>query len=362
LAFNPEMMKQLLLLLMLLPLSNHAQGPIKILFVGDVMGHGPQLESAKQSNGGYDFTPWFAEVAPAIQSADMAIANLEVTLPGKPPYTGYPQFRSPDNLAESLREAGFDMLVTSNNHSCDGGLNGITHTLDALDFLGLQHTGTFRDKAERSALYPLIAYQNGYKIAFVNATYGTNGIPTPAPSIVNLIDTVEIARDLSRAREHKPDLIIAVMHWGLEYQLTENAEQRAIAKMLLRHGADVVIGAHPHVVQPVKYETVTRLDGTIHTGLVAYSLGNFISNQVQPNTDGGLMITLTFDKNAEGHLVLKNYNAQPVCRLIAKTPGKKNVYRAVLCGPEMSDAPGATIAQMTHMRAWGKKLRERLGL
>ena len=145
------------------------------------MGHTPQIDAARQPDGSYDFKPCFSYVKEQISNADLAIANLELTLPGKPPYTGYPQFRSPESLANDLLDTGFDLLVTANNHSNDGHLLGVTNTLDVLDRVGLQHTGTFRNAAERTALYPLMVYEGDARIVFLNYTYGTNGIPTPAP-------------------------------------------------------------------------------------------------------------------------------------------------------------------------------------
>ena len=178
------------------------------------MGHDSQIASAyNAATKSYDYTSCFQYIKPYIESADLAIGNLEVTLAG-PPYKGYPQFSSPDELAVTLRNIGFDALVTANNHSVDRGKQGIIRTIDVLDSLKIPHTGTFKDSAERAASYPLMLYKHGFSIALLNYTYGTNGIPVRKPNIVNPLDTALIRRDLLRAKESKPDVIIVFTHWG----------------------------------------------------------------------------------------------------------------------------------------------------
>jgi poly-gamma-glutamate synthesis protein (capsule biosynthesis protein) len=303
---------------------------IRLLFAGDVMGHGAQIKSAEVvADKLYDYSPCFEYVKPLLDEADLAIANLELTLPGKPPYTGYPQFRSPDELALALREAGFDLLVTANNHSNDAGKSGVIETLNTLDEYNFFHTGTFRTAEEREFHYPLLVYRNDFRLAFLNYTYGTNGIPTAAPTIVNLIDESQIKKDLAAARQYSPDVIIVFMHWGLEYQLIENAEQRALSAKLFDWGADLVIGAHPHVVQPIREVSLSR-NGVATTGLVAYSLGNFISNQNKPNTDGGIMLEVTLTRDSDTNTTsMTSYRALPVWRYIEKLPGGKVTYRVL---------------------------------
>ncbi len=273
---------------------------VKLLFVGDIMGHSPQIQSAyNAATKSYDYTPCFKYVQPIIEAADLAIGNLEVTLSDKGTYTGYPMFRSPDALANALKTAGFDMLVTSNNHSNDNGAYGVTHTIDVLENLNFYHTGTFRNQAEKDLYYPLIIYKNNFKLAFLNYTYGTNGMPTVAPTIVNQIVETAIKNDIAAAEKLQPDAIIVIMHWGLEYQLNENSVQYELAKKIFEWGANLVIGSHPHVIQPIKKLPFTSKTGEQKTGLTVFSLGNFISNQQQPNTDGGLMVEIELTKKKD---------------------------------------------------------------
>ncbi|MEO1434783.1 MAG: CapA family protein [Bacteroidota bacterium] len=271
-----------------------------LIFSGDIMGHSPQIKAAfDEDKKAYDYEPVFEYVKPLLESADLAFGNLELTLPGKPPYSGYPQFRSPDNLAYALRESGFDVMVTANNHSNDAGKNALIHTIDTLQNLGFYQTGTFRDQADRDAFYPMILFSGDLKIALLNYTYGTNGLPDNAPTIVNRIDTIQMRKDLKMARELKPELIIVITHWGLEYKLIESPEQREVANKLFEYGADLIVGMHPHVIQPTKLQVLDSNIARLDTGLVAYSLGNFISNQRKYNTDGGIMLEIDIERHNE---------------------------------------------------------------
>lgn len=301
---------------------------LKLLFVGDIMGHDSQIAAAEiKKNETYDYAPCFQFVEGVIEGADLAIGNLELTLPGAPPYRGYPQFRSPDQLASALRHAGFDLLVTANNHSNDAGLKGVVNTINTLDEWGFYQTGTFQSQEERAAYYPLIVYKNQFKLAFVNYTYGTNGLKTRPPSVVNLIDEEQIQADLAMAKALQPDFIIAIMHWGNEYQLVESKEQGALADQLFEWGADLVVGAHPHVVQPIKEKTIQRKGEANKKGMVAYSLGNFISGQRRKNTDGGLMLEVELTKNQQtGAVALNDHAYIPVWRYIHKAKSGKQTF------------------------------------
>ncbi|MEO0338531.1 MAG: CapA family protein [Bacteroidota bacterium] len=304
---------------------------LNMIFVGDIMGHGPQIKSAEVIKDSiYNYKPCFEYVAPIIQEADLAIGNLELTLPGKGPYSGYPRFRSPDQIADALQQAGFDLLVTANNHSNDGNKIGVENTIKTLRSRYFYQTGTFLNQLDRDVFYPLIVYKGVFKIAFLNYTYGTNGLPTPAPTIVNLIDEDQIKADLETARQLEPDFIIVLMHWGYEYQINENKEQKALSKKIFEWGGDLIVGAHPHVVQPVKKISVSRPDSSVYEGVVAYSLGNFISNQRKTLTDLGLMFDIKLEKNLltnKTHLVDHSYI--PVYRHIETPKSGKRTYRVL---------------------------------
>ena len=252
------------------------------------MQHEGQLISARKPDGTYDYSGCFTQVTPEIEAADIAVCNFETTL-GGPPYRGYPQFCSPDELAAAVRDAGFDIFLTANNHCMDRRTKGLIRTLDALDSLGIPHLGTYRNQAERDTLYPFILEKNGIRIALLNYTYDTNGIPVAEPVIVNLIDTTQIKADVIRARQLKADCIIACMHWGTEFRTEPDKEQKRLEQWLYSIGVNHIIGGHPHVVQPVR--TLPH-EYYADRHLTVWSLGNYISNMTAPRTDHGLAVTL----------------------------------------------------------------------
>ena len=267
------------------PVGRH----LSLLIAGDLMQHMPQIKSARQSDGSYDYEECFSGIKAEVERADIAIANFETTLAGQP-YSGYPQFSAPDDFLSAIQSAGFDIMLTANNHCVDTRRKGLERTLTMMDSLGMAHLGTYRTLDERQEHYPFLLEKNGLRIVLLNFTYDTNGIPVPQPCHVNLMDTLEIAADLDKARQMKPDLIIALPHWGIEYQTLPSKEQREMAAWLLSHGVDHVIGGHPHVAQPLEL----RNDGR---NLVAWSMGNLVSNQSKPNTYGGYMVRLDITKS-----------------------------------------------------------------
>ena len=280
--------------LLLLPMSMYGQQPqsLSMLFVGDLMQHQAQIDAARKADGTYDYSHCFSLVKDDIARADLAIANLEVTLGGEP-YRGYPQFSAPDEYLFALKEAGFDILATANNHSLDRHRRGLERTLMLVDSAGLAAVGTYRDVPDRAKRYPLVVEKNGLRIALLCATYGTNGIATTPPNIVNSLDREELAADIRRARALCPDAIIAIVHWGDEYQRQPNAQQRDLARWLIGEGVDHVIGSHPHVVQPIELVPSDEYP-TQHA--VVYSLGNYVSNMSIAHGDVGAAVWLTLEK------------------------------------------------------------------
>lgn len=273
------------------PFASFAQDTtrLSLLFLGDVMQHESQINAAYDPLiKKYEYASCFQFVKPYIASADLSIGNLEVTLAG-PPYSGYPHFAAPDELLTTLKDAGMDVLVTANNHCVDKGKKGLERTIDMLDSLKLLHTGTFADETNRLNDYPLIIQKNGFKLALLNYTFSTNGLPVTKPNIVNRIDTTLIHQDLIKAKQSSPDMIIVFTHWGVEYQSLPAQSQKDVAEFCFRHGTDLVIGAHPHVIQPMEW----RKD---KNQLVAYSLGNFVSGQRKRYTDGGVMLRVALEK------------------------------------------------------------------
>ena len=262
--------------------------------MGDIMGHGPQINSAyDKTKKKYDYSGVFNPLEEIISSVDFAIANLEVTLAGQP-YMGYPQFSSPDELAVACKDVGIDVLVTANNHSCDRKNSGLIRTVEVLDSLNILHTGTFKNKKTREKDNLLILSKEGIKVGLLNYTYGTNGIPFSYPTYVNLLDSNLIRNDINNAKNKELDKLIVFVHWGYEYKDFPNSFQKKFNRYFYELGVDVVIGSHPHVLQPMIYKNHHQREF-----LTAFSLGNFVSNQRDARKDGGAMLRLSFEKKGQ---------------------------------------------------------------
>lgn len=268
-----------------------------LMVAGDVMSHMPITNDAYvEADGTYDYSHMLQFAVRQLEQADYAVANLETVLAGGPDYSGFPAFNSPDELAYDVKEAGFDLLSTANNHTRDQGMDGIYRTLDVLDQAGLAHVGTYRSQEERdehSGIY--VADVGGISVAFLSYTYGLNGFRLDSDKMyaVNLFnldyyttlanpDYELLQSDLEAARALDTDLIAVMIHWGVEYQNAPNGHQTNLAQFLVEQGADLVLGGHPHVLQPYETISVTGWDGQEREGFVCYSLGNFISNQYDP--------------------------------------------------------------------------------
>ena len=279
----------------------------ELLFVGDAMAHGPQLRAAMQADGSYDFHPCFEMLKPQISGADYAVVNLETPVSGGR-YSGYPQFNAPDSYVEALRDAGFDLFLTANNHMLDRGDHGLVKTVQLLDSLGMSHIGTYTDADERRRRLPMIVNIKGFRVGLLNYTYGTNGIKPRGNVIVDYIDRPTIESDVKALRHAGAEIIIANMHWGEEYHLKPVASERSTADFLTSLGVDAIVGSHPHVVQPVE----TRRNPLTGTPVqIVYSLGNFISNQQDTNSRGGLMVKMKL-KRKNGIATV----SAPECHLI----------------------------------------------
>lgn len=281
---------------------------------GDVMNHNTQISDAYDAaTDSYDYSHVFQYVKPWLEKADYAVANLETTLPGGGDYTGYPNFGAPDALAYDLKEAGFDLLSTANNHTRDKGMDGIYRTLDVLDEVGLAHVGTYRSQEERDSSGIVVADVGGIQVAFLSYTYGLNGysIPQDQSYAVNLFNIdytttlsqpneALLAADLEKARGLGADLIAVMIHWGIEYRNSASDYQKSLAEFLVANGADLVLGGHPHVIEPYETITTTGWDGQSREGFVCYSLGNFISAQNKEFTDVTALLQLELTKDETG--------------------------------------------------------------
>ena len=249
---------------------------VSLFIVGDIMSHRAVSKSAEE----FGFGSFFKYLEDRIAGADLAIGNMEFPLAGKP-YTGYPAFSGPDAYAQYLSDIGFDVFLTANNHILDKGTAGLKRTIDVLEQKGLIYTGIARDAQADTLRNPLLLHVRGLRIAIVNFTYGTNTGPWDPWPKVNYMRKKDILPMLERARE--ADLVLVFPHWGIEYRLHHDPEQEELARWLVKNGADVIVGAHPHVIQDIQY-----IDGVP----VLYSLGNALSNQNDLNSRLELAVTL----------------------------------------------------------------------
>lgn len=274
---------------------------IKMAVIGDIMCHNSQYKDAyDQKTNTYDFSYVFEDIKEYISSADIAIGNLETTFAGKERgYSNYPRFNTPEQLATNLKDFGIDVVSTANNHCMDTNYTGLVSTLKYLDEAGISHTGTNETEEQQNQI--LVKDVNGVKIAFLSFTYGTNGITIPVDKsfAVNLIDEDLILRQIKLAKEQNPDLICVSMHWGIEYQLKQNQEQEKLKDLLFNNGVDIILGSHPHVLQPMEKQTITLEDGSTKDCFVIYSLGNFMSGQTKENTRNSVILNIDITKNGE---------------------------------------------------------------
>jgi poly-gamma-glutamate capsule biosynthesis protein CapA/YwtB (metallophosphatase superfamily) len=282
-------------------LTTPEEKTVQVSAVGDIMVHSTQLTSAFDPKCKcHNFHPVFKNIKEYLVSADIAFGNLETTLPGDSKlFAGYPQFGAPDELAHALKDAGFDILTTSNNHSVDTGRKGIDHTIDTLDSLGIRHLGTYKSIEEFEKNRILLYTKNGINFAFLSYSYSTNGIAIPKDKVVNIIDKDRIREDIQLARSKKPDVLIVAYHFGTEYARFPDKFQKEMVDFAFQEGADIILGGHPHVLQPYELDLIQDKYGERKQRLVIYSLGNFVSGQIKRYTNGGMIFNFKLTKKMQ---------------------------------------------------------------
>lgn len=271
---------------------------LRLMAVGDIMAHNSILNAAYNPyTKSFDFNPLLADTKPVFHEADFVIGNLETRLAGEGEvnvagrsvrgYTSYPLVNSPEQLAYDLKNAGFSLLITANNHALDRAEEGIIKTNENIEKAGLIQTGTFSNWEDHDKVR--ILEKNGIRLAVFAYTYGTNGISISKNKeyLVNLIDFQKIKKDFASARKENADLIVCSLHFGNEYWRTPSKEQEITADKVYDLGADIILGSHPHVVQPYVMKK---------NGVIAYSLGNFISGQARKYTDLGMIFQVDIKK------------------------------------------------------------------
>ena len=287
-----------------------------VLNTGDILIHDNVLWGAEQSDGSYNFSKLFKEAQSYIKAADYAVANLEVTLGGEAAgkYRGYPGFNSPDSLLDYVKADGFDMLLTANNHCLDTGLSGMKRTVQQLKSKGLDFLGTKETSSDPTYVVKNI---NGIKIGMVAYTYGTNSSASGAGALINYFSSANLPGFYTEAqsvidnmKKDGAEAVVFYMHWGSEYHTKPATYQKAIAQELCNMGVDVIVGGHPHVLQPVE---LVYAEGSEHTTVCLYSMGNSISNQrisemtglcETGHTEDGVLFNYTFARDDDGEVYL----------------------------------------------------------
>lgn len=275
---------------------------ITISIVGDLMCHTPQMDFARAGKDSFDFKPAFSEVKKFLSGSDLTMGNLETTISGKDShYSGYPLFNSPDFYLEGLKYAGFNFLLTANNHSLDRGEKGVLRTLDKIHGMGFKSAGSYISQQERDSIK--VIEINGIKLVILAYSYGLNGnhIPQNKKYLVNVIDTALIKQDINNARNKSADIILVYYHFGEEYRSKPSAFQKEIVNRTISYGADIIIGSHPHVIQPLEFFTSDK--NHIGKSFIAYSLGNFISNQRWRYSDCGVILNFAIRKNIPANTI-----------------------------------------------------------
>jgi poly-gamma-glutamate synthesis protein (capsule biosynthesis protein) len=305
-------------------------GTARALFVGDIMTHAAQLKRAATADG-YDFVKQFARIRPYLRGG-LAVGNLETTFSGeKAGFAGYPAFNTPDELASAISGLGVRVVSLANNHILDRGYPGIARTLEVLDKEGILWTGV-SSRGGFAPGEPLLAEYGGLRWAFVNFTYGTNlpGSGDNGGGIgVNLITEEAVKESLAAAKGLDPDVTVALFHWGIEYEHAPTAAQTRLAELSAAEGADLVIGTHPHVLQPI--EVIPTEKGH---ALVAYSLGNFVANQIKPPRERTAVLAVEFERSPRGGARLARASVAPVFVSSACTDTSGCVTQLLYGGPE----------------------------
>lgn len=298
-----------------------------VIATGDLLMHLPVISGYQTADGSYQFDPMFQYVDDYSEAADFAVANLETTLAGsRYPYSGYPMFNCPDEIVDGAKNAGFDLLLTANNHSYDTFMDGYTRTQEVIRSKGLENLGTMTSADDPKYV---IKDLNGIQIGILCYTYETssgtgsyptlNGIPMTGGSydVINCFAPTnpepfyqELEGYLTEMEEAGAEATILFIHWGIEYQTYANAQQKAMAQRICDLGIDVIIGGHPHVVQPM--ELLTSTTDPEHKTVCLYSMGNAVSNQRLGNisyvhtahTEDGVLFSVTFEEYADGSVYL----------------------------------------------------------
>ena len=344
--------------------SSYAETRARFIFIGDIMVHQQQLDAArykgkdKRKLDTYDFGLQFRRIKPLLEDSFL-VGNLETVFAGtgkRLHYTGYPLFNTPDIFTETLNDLKIDLLTLANNHIFDRGSAGARRTTEVLDSADLKWTGLGLDDIPPNDA--ILLDNNGITAAFVNWTYGSNLWPRSSDVHLNTISEDSIREGIERAKSLSPDVIIALFHWGNEYHFKPNVHQKNAADWAFSNGADLLVGTHPHVLQPVE----VRIESEDKVRAVAWSLGNFVSFQRTLPRERTCILSAEFVKNDEGVTRLVRISIAP---LYVIAPGQKRTEVTYAGRNEdviaQLDFSGLSKSQLNNLHAIGKNVLEFLG-
>ena len=346
------------LILLLCSVTANAETRARFLFIGDIMAHQQQLDAANHK-GVYDFSPQFKRVKPLLEN-EFLIGNLETVFAGtnkKLRYSGYPMFNTPDSLTDSLNDLGVDLLTLANNHIFDRGAAGARRTIEILNSADLNWVGLGLDDVPSNDA--VLLENNGIKAAFINHSYGSNLWPKSNDVHLNVINEADLTQSLERARALSPDIIIACFHWGYEYHFSPSIHQKNAAEISFNNGADLIIGTHPHVLQPIEI----RIDSNDNkVKAVAWSLGNFVSFQRTLPRERTCILAAEFVKDDENNTRLAKISVAP---LYVIAPGSKRTWVTYAGNDEDTisklDFEGISKSQINNLRNIGHAVLDFLG-
>jgi poly-gamma-glutamate synthesis protein (capsule biosynthesis protein) len=333
-----------------------------IRVIGDVMFHAEQLDMAKQSDGTYNFDLQFKFIKDSLAAADYTIANLETTV-GKyksMPYSGYPQFNTPESALQTLKDCGIDFFTMANNHMLDRWFDGLVQDVDLVEEYGFDHVGAYRTQEERNA--PVVYEVNGIKIGFVAYTHATNTMENYSDKAakeygVPYLYQSDIEGDIQKLRDAGAEVVIALPHWGTENVNQPDESQYKYAKKLAKAGADIILGSHSHMVEPMQLVEGTDANGNQKQVFVIYSMGNFISTMTMQYTDCGLILDFTIREQQDGTFRVEDIGYVPI--YVWKQNGK---YAVISSAKYLNDKPeGMTDDQYNQMVNTYHQMVDQLG-
>jgi poly-gamma-glutamate capsule biosynthesis protein CapA/YwtB (metallophosphatase superfamily) len=351
---------------------DYVPNEITIAAVGDILMRNKLILAAQlPGERHYSFDGMFEKVAPYLQKADLTIGNLETNFAGtdetttfisqeRNPKNRYPLFNCPDELCASLKQAGFDVLTTSNNHCMDYGIKGLRRTLDVLDRHKIAHTGTFRTYRESKDF--LIKNVKGISVGILAYTLGTNSIPVPKDQqwAVNKINLQNMINDLLHLKK-KADFAIVCIHFGKEYRLLPDNRQKRLVRFMFKHGADLILGTHPHVIQPAVFKKIADTNGVSKKRFAIYSLGNLITTRLKKNdhTKNGVIAQFTVRQNEKGSAEITSVSFVPTW-VVEEQANERTKYQIVPLSDALQSPPEVTAQELMTMQNIYRQVTRRL--